>query len=105
MEIVVTQDGPLHFDCEVAIERIECIQTDPPHVVKVLSAHWAVFECERSDSYDFTKAGRAHPDMLPFWYGGMSVSGLVEGDRLVLTYHLVPRSEPGLTPEEIETLH
>ena len=108
MEQVTTTNGPIYFNAPIRVEKIECVQTEPSHTVKIMQNYFPMFHCEESYSVDYAKGGRIHEALQPLWHGHLEIVGLVDGqDRLTVTFHpaTAPMTGPMLDETDIERLH
>jgi hypothetical protein len=106
METTITAESPIAtFDKVVLVERIQFIrQAESAARVKIMHNGYLHSEYTGSITVDCERPGR-HPDLLPRFSGEYQAVGMLEGDRLVITYRLAPQAEPiPLSERDIERL-
>jgi len=105
METIITvQNSTATFDKVVLVERIKFIrEAKSAATVKIMHDGYLHSEYTGSITIDCERPGR-HPDLLPRFSGEYQAVGMLEGDRLVITYRK-PQAEPiPLSERDIERL-
>jgi len=105
METTITAESPIAtFDKVVLVERIQFIrEAKSAATVKIMHDSYLYAEFNGTINIEYDRPGR-HPDLLPRWSGTYEVIGMLEDDRIIVTYRTeTPKPEP-LHPREIERL-
>jgi len=105
METTITAESPIAtFDKLVLVERIQFIrEAKSAATVKIMHDSYLYAEFNGTINIQYDRPGR-HEDLLPRFSGQYQAVGMLEGDRLVITYRK-PQAEPiPLSERDIERL-
>ena len=106
METTITAESPIAtFDKVVLVERIQFIrEAKSAATVKIMRDSYLYAEFNGTINIEYDRPGR-HEDLLPRFSGEYQAVGMLEGDRLLITYRLAPQPEPiPLSERDIEKL-